>query len=138
MNPGRHDPNSTACILAGANRRVTYGELESTSNSIAHLFGDLGVVKGDGIVICMANHASFLPVCWAALRAGLSCTPMSYRLQSREVEHIVNDCGAKFEYLHDEEKTKTSQSAHGWTRLGDIGYLDEDVLISRPQVPQEH
>lgn len=95
MNTAKRDPSRSAYILAGSNERVSYGELEHSSNQIAHLFRDLGLTKGDSIAICLENHASFLTICWAAQRTGLYYTPISYRLQPEEVEYIVNDCGAK-------------------------------------------
>jgi long-chain acyl-CoA synthetase len=37
--------------------------------------------------------------------------------------------GGKFEYHNDEKKTAESQNAHGWSTLGDIGYLDEEGYL---------
>lgn len=95
MYPGVHDPNSTAYVMATTGRCISYGELEADSNRIAHLLRDLRLVRGDSIAICLENHSEFLKICWAAQRAGLYYTAISYRLQAEEVEYIVNDCGAK-------------------------------------------
>jgi acyl-CoA synthetase (AMP-forming)/AMP-acid ligase II len=46
-----------------------------------------------------------------------------------ETGGVYFEGGAKFEYLHDEEKTKASQSAQGWTTMGDVGYLDEEGYL---------
>ncbi|MGV8995609.1 MAG: acyl-CoA synthetase [Parvibaculaceae bacterium] len=37
--------------------------------------------------------------------------------------------GASFEYHNDSEKTASSRNQHGWTTLGDVGYLDEDGYL---------
>lgn len=95
MHPGVHDPDSIAYVMAGSGQRVSYAELEADSNRIAHLLRDLGLERGDGIAICLENHPAFLKICWAAQRAGIYYTAISYRLQADEVEYIVNDCGAK-------------------------------------------
>lgn len=95
MHPGNFDPNSIAYVMANAETQVSYGELESVSNQIAHLFRDLGLVRGDAIALCLENHKAFFQICWAAYRTGLYFTAISYRLQADEVEYIVNDCGAK-------------------------------------------
>jgi len=50
-------------------------------------------------------------------------------LPQGETGGVYFEGGASFEYLHDDEKTKASQSKHGWTTLGDIGYLDEDGYL---------
>lgn len=44
---------------------------------------------------------------------------------------IYFEGGNTFEYLNDPEKTASSRdkSGHGWTTVGDIGYLDEDGYL---------
>jgi len=37
--------------------------------------------------------------------------------------------GYAFEYLNDEPKTAASRDKHGWTTVGDIGYLDEEGYL---------
>jgi long-chain acyl-CoA synthetase len=37
--------------------------------------------------------------------------------------------GGKFEYHNDSKKTAESQNEHGWSTLGDIGYLDEEGYL---------
>jgi acyl-CoA synthetase (AMP-forming)/AMP-acid ligase II len=95
MYPGNFDPDRTAYVMADAGLNITYGELESVSNQIAHLFRDQGLQRGDCIALCLENHPMFFQICWAAHRSGLYFTAISYRLQADEVEYIVNDCGAK-------------------------------------------
>ena len=43
----------------------------------------------------LENHPRFLQICWAAQRAGLYYTAISWRLQLQEVEYIVNNCEAR-------------------------------------------
>ncbi|MBX3708116.1 MAG: acyl-CoA synthetase [Pseudomonadales bacterium] len=81
--------------MAETGYTVTYADLERTSNQGAHLFRSLGLVRGDHIAILLENHPRFLQICWAAQRAGLYYTAISWRLQQAEVEYIVNNCEAK-------------------------------------------
>jgi long-chain acyl-CoA synthetase len=37
--------------------------------------------------------------------------------------------GGEFEYHNDPEKTAASRNRHGWSTLGDVGYLDEDGFL---------
>ena len=37
--------------------------------------------------------------------------------------------GTSFEYHNDAEKTASSRNKHGWTTLGDVGYLDEEGYL---------
>ena len=89
------NPNKPAYIMAGSGQTVTYEGLEAGSNQLAQLFRSLGLMRGDHIAILLENHALFLQICVAAQRAGIYYTAISYRLQSDEVEYIVNDCGAR-------------------------------------------
>ncbi len=95
MHPGSFDPKKIAYVMAESGQEISYGELESTSNQIAHLFRDLGLERGDCVALCLENHPAFFKIVWGAFRAGLYFTAISYRLQAEEVEYIVNDCGAK-------------------------------------------
>ena len=47
MYPGNFDPDRPAYVMANAGETVSYGELEATSNQIAHLFRDKGLGRGD-------------------------------------------------------------------------------------------
>ena len=98
MHPGIHaakNPEKPAYIFAASGETVTYGELEARSNQGAQLFRSLGLAVGDHIAIMMENHPAFFTLCWAAQRAGLYYTAISYRLQEEEVAYIVEDCEAK-------------------------------------------
>lgn len=98
MHPGEIaavTPDKPAYIMAGSGEVISYGELEAGANQCAHLFRSLGLKRGDHVAIMMENHSRFLQICWAAQRAGLYYTPVSWRLQKDEVAYIVNDCGAR-------------------------------------------
>ncbi len=98
MHPFLHaekTPDRPAIIMASTGKTLTYRQLEDLSNQGAQLFRKLGLKTGDGIAIFMDNNELFLPICWAAQRAGLYYTCISSRLTAPEVEYIVGDCGAK-------------------------------------------
>lgn len=88
-------PDKPAYIIAETNEIVTFGELEARANQGAHLFRRLGLTRGDHIALLLENHREFLTIAWAAQRAGLYYTAISWRLQPEEVEYIVNNCEAK-------------------------------------------
>ena len=98
MHPGKVaelQPNKPAYIMAGSGEVVTFGELEARANQGAHLFRRLGLQRGDHIAIMLENHPRYLQICWAAQRAGLYYTPVSWRLRHEEVAYIVNNCDAR-------------------------------------------
>src|SRR3954467_619526 len=71
--------NKTAYIMADTGERITFGELEAESNRGAQLFRHLGLRSGDHIALMLENHPQFLKICWAAQRAGLYYTAISFR-----------------------------------------------------------
>lgn len=98
MHPGtiaEQTPEKPAYIMAETGQIVTYKELNETSIKGSQLFRRLGLKTGDHIAILLENHPRFFQIVWAAQRAGLYYTAISYRLQEEEVEYIVNDCEAR-------------------------------------------
>jgi acyl-CoA synthetase (AMP-forming)/AMP-acid ligase II len=88
-------PDKIAYVMADTGERITFGELEAAANQGAHLFRALGLGRGDHIAVLLENHPCFFQICWAAQRAGLYYTAISWRLQQEEVEYIVDNCEAK-------------------------------------------
>ena len=98
MHPGEiaaATPDKIAYTMADTGQTVTYAELEAAANQGARLFRSLGLERGDHIALLLENHPCFFQICWAAQRAGLYYTAISWRLQQEEVEYIVNNCEAK-------------------------------------------
>jgi long-chain acyl-CoA synthetase len=50
-------------------------------------------------------------------------------LPPRQTGTIYFAHGAPFEYHRDPEKTAASRNRHGWTTIGDVGWLDEDGYL---------
>jgi acyl-CoA synthetase (AMP-forming)/AMP-acid ligase II len=73
----------------------TYAELDAAANRLSRLLHGAGFRPGDHIAICMENHDRYLEVVWGCHYAGLVYTCASSRLQSNELEYIINDCGAR-------------------------------------------
>ena len=98
MHPFHHaaaQPDTPAIIMAGSGHSLTYAQMEAQSNRIAHLLRGAGLHRGDTIAILMLNEIDFLPICWAAQRAGLVYVAMSTKLTAEEAGYIARDSGAK-------------------------------------------
>lgn len=90
-----NDPDRTACVAAATGKATTYAELDSRSNQIAHWFRHNGIGVGDGVVLLCQNSAEFYEIVWAAQRAGLYYTPVSWHSTAEEVAYVVENAGAK-------------------------------------------
>ncbi len=96
--PGTHaitQPDHPAVIMAHSGEVVTYRQLDERSNQLAHLWYERGLRPGDHIAILLENDPRYFDVVWAALRSGLSFTPVNWHLTGPEVDYIITDCGAR-------------------------------------------
>ncbi|MBS9374805.1 acyl-CoA synthetase [Rhodococcus sp. B50] len=84
-----------AIVMVEDGATLTYRELESSSNRIAHLFRQRGLRAGDHIAILMENCLDVFPVVWAAQRTGLLYTPVNWHLSDDEAAYVVENCGAR-------------------------------------------
>lgn len=74
--------------------RVTYQELDERVNRLANALIGLGCIKGDRLTILSENTHKYIEVYFAAAKAGMSVTPLNFRLSDKELVHIVNDSEA--------------------------------------------
>ena len=88
-------PEKPAIIMASSGKTITYKELNDRSNQGARYFRDKGLKVGDHIAFLLENNPRFYELCWAAQRAGLYYTAISFRLTAEEAAYIINDCGAR-------------------------------------------
>jgi long-chain acyl-CoA synthetase len=98
MYPGKHaatDPQRPAFIMAQTGAAVTYGELETRTNRLAHLLRARGLSRLDHNAIFMENSPRYLEACGAGERAGLYYTCINSYLTAEELAYIVNNSEAK-------------------------------------------
>lgn len=98
MFPGAHletHGDKPALIMGGSGFTQTYRELDAAANRLSHLLRAAGLNPGDHIAICMENHDRYMEIVWGCHYAGLIYTAASSRLQSAELDYIINDCGAR-------------------------------------------
>lgn len=149
MNPATiaaEQPDKIAYTIADTDTDVTYGQLEEWANQGAQLFRKLGLQRGDHIAILLENHVRFLALCWAAQRAGLYYTAISWRLQQEEVEYIVNNCEAQVFITSSGRRSvaepllERAPKVHGWYVLdGEIPGFEswEEASAAMPTTPIE-
>lgn len=91
----QQDPERLAFRICATGEDVSFATLERRANQGAHLLRELGLAKGDHVVLLMENRREFLEICFAADRAGLYYTTASTHLSPEELAYIVEDCGAR-------------------------------------------
>ena len=88
-------PDKPAVILHPSGTTVTFGEMESRANQLAHLFRGAGLREGDPVAIIMENNEHYHTVMWAARRAGLYYVPINSHLTAAEAAYIIDNSAAR-------------------------------------------
>ena len=88
------DGAKPAVIMGSTGETMTYAELDARSNQLAQVFLAEGLRPGDHVAIFLENALHYMEVVWAAQRSGLYYTPISALLTRRELDYVVDDCGA--------------------------------------------
>lgn len=128
-------PDTVALKFGG--RVQTYGELAASVEKMASFIADLGVSKGDRIMLLGANSDHFVVATYAALRAGAILVPTNPRSAAPEVGYILDDCDpALLLCSPDLVETATAGAALSSNpsvrtmMLGEGSHLDDIVALS--------
>jgi amino acid adenylation domain-containing protein len=88
----RRTPGKVALVTQGA--RVTYGELETRSNALAHTLVARGVHRGDRVVVFAENSAEAVVAIWATLKANAVICVINPLTREDKLAYCLNDCRA--------------------------------------------
>ena len=90
----RRYPEKPAIVYYGT--EVTYRRLLEDSERLAgFLEHELGVAKGDRVLLYLQNSPQFVVAFYAVLRLGAVVVPVNPMLVTNELSHYVEDSGAK-------------------------------------------
>ncbi len=71
---------------------LTYQQLNSLSNYLGEKLVNAGLQKGDRVVLLSEFRLELIVLAGAAMKKGFILVPLNYRLSSREIAYMVNDC----------------------------------------------
>jgi amino acid adenylation domain-containing protein len=86
-------PDKTALVFD--RRRLTYGELESRANQLAHAMIARGLDRGDRVAIWLDNSPEVVMTLFATLKAGAVFVLLNPTTKRDRAEYILNDCRAR-------------------------------------------
>jgi len=86
-------PQQTAIVLGS--RKVSYRELDETSNRIANALISLGIKKGDHVAILMSRTPEWVINCFGALKAGAAGVLLDAGAKAPELEPQLRESDAK-------------------------------------------
>ncbi|MFE3939384.1 AMP-binding protein, partial [Streptomyces goshikiensis] len=75
----------------GAERRLTYAELDAAANRLAHHLLDSGLEPGEHLGLHLYNGVEYLQTVLACLKARLVPVNVNYRYVEEELVYLYND-----------------------------------------------
>ena len=87
------DPGGLA-IVDGA-VRLTYRDWFKAVSAVAEVLGIAGLRPGDHLVTMLQNRWEAATLHWACQLTGVIITPVNWRMTARELDVVVEDCGAR-------------------------------------------
>ncbi|WNG36166.1 amino acid adenylation domain-containing protein [Archangium violaceum] len=85
-------PDSVAIEFEGAH--LTYRQLDSRANQLAHHLRTLGVGPGTRVALCFERSPELLVSLLATLHAGAAWVPLDPEYPRERLEFMLQDCGA--------------------------------------------
>jgi acyl-CoA synthetase (AMP-forming)/AMP-acid ligase II/ABC-type nitrate/sulfonate/bicarbonate transport system permease component len=82
-------PNKTAVLFR--EEKITFSELDTLSNRLANRLLEMGVKKGDRIVLLFQNCPEFCVAYFATLKIGAVAVVLDFRLSPAEMEPIFQE-----------------------------------------------
>lgn len=73
---------------------LTYSELDRLTNKFAHGLNDLGVKKGDRVLLLLPNSPEFVIAYYGILKVGGTVVPINPLNKGNELKHYLNDSEA--------------------------------------------
>jgi len=81
---------------------ISYGEVDQLSDSLAAAFYDLGIRKGERVLIDLQNVPQFLVASYAAWKLGAIVVPLNPMYKEHELTYFCQDSGSKIFFTLDE------------------------------------
>lgn len=84
-----------AIALEAADEQLSYAELNTRANILAHAIIDNGVMPGDAIAVCAGRELNTAIAALAAIKVGANYTPLDPEYPAERLSHMIADCAPK-------------------------------------------
>ena len=107
---------------------ITYRDLYARVQRFATIIRNLGLAKGDRLVILSENCVEWALTDWACQTLGIIVVPIYPTLPADQAQYIVQDCGAKVAVVGDASQAK---------KLADMAGVAVRVLLGPDSLAEE-
>lgn len=121
-NIAEADPDRMAmvwCNPEGEEHFFTFADMKHWSDKTANFFADLGIGKGDYVLVAIRRHYQFWFIATALHKLGAVLVPATFMLKDHDLEYRLNGAGIK---------------AMVATSLGDIAQVCDNVSDKCPEL----
>jgi acetyl-CoA synthetase len=147
----KEEPDKLALMWAhedGRERRMTFGEIADLSRRAANVLSDLGIKKGDAVMLVLRRHYTFWIAIMALHRIGAVAVPAThlltkkdivYRCENAGIKMIIASCDGDFTKHAEEALPECPTVARLMAVDGaPMGWLDFEKLVSEalPDFPR--
>jgi fatty-acyl-CoA synthase len=122
-------PDKTAIEFEGES--LTYKELRDRSMKFANSLYDLGVRKGDRVVVLLRNCLEFWEINFGIYETGAIVVPLNSRLSPQEIAHLVEHAKPKVIVFGKEQVEQISYSLKDNKETIPV-YLGDDTILEIP------
>jgi malonyl-CoA/methylmalonyl-CoA synthetase len=96
---------------------ISYSELDRDSNRLANTFLDMGINKGDGVILYLQKSLIFVVAYLGLQKIGAVAVPLNPGFKKSEMEYLVNDAEAKLVLTGSEQKAIINEVAPNLTTI---------------------
>ncbi|MFJ5868504.1 acyl-CoA synthetase [Streptomyces parvus] len=122
----------------GAERRLTYAELDAAANRIAHHLIDAGIRPGEHLGLHLYNGVEYLQTVLGALKARIVPVNVNYRYVEEELVYLYRDADLAalvFDGEFDERVAASAPQTPGLRHLVRVGPSAATAVPGPPAVP---
>src|SRR5437763_13910434 len=98
--PAARHPNKTAIV--GEPHRVTYADLSKLANRVGNALLDLGISRGDRVLIVLLDSAEFIASFFGAAKIGAVAVPVNPFARSADYIHYIENSEPRAAIVHSE------------------------------------
>lgn len=114
-------------------KRLSFRELEDSTNRMARALHAAGVQVGDRVAVYLPNGIDFVLAFIASIKAGALAVPVNLPLSAAEVAHILVDCTPRAVFIDEATQVIYGRAAEGLPtilRIGADATCTADVLLA--------
>ncbi len=125
------NPDAEALVDVTADRRWTYGQLNTEVDLIARGLISLGIAKGERVAIWAPNCARWTIVQYATAKIGAVLVTVNPAYRTHELAYVLNQSGVRTliavtKFKTSDYRSMISEVSPGCAELKDVVFLDND------------